>query len=68
MLLSSSHSLDHGVLALLSSVFTPSRWHLFVGLIAFTHQPKKPSLNLLGEDSALLPILFQYRIQVNMMD
>ncbi len=31
--------------------------NLFAGLIAYTHQPKKPSLNLSSEDSALLPPL-----------
>ncbi len=30
---------------------------LVAGLIAYTHQPKKPSLNLSSEDSALLPTL-----------
>ena len=31
--------------------------NLVAGLIAYTHQPKKPSLNLSREDSALLPTL-----------
>jgi hypothetical protein len=31
--------------------------NLVSGLIAYTHQPKKPSLNLSREDSALLPAL-----------
>jgi transposase len=32
--------------------------NLVAGLIAYTHQPKKPSLNLSTEDSAMLPTLF----------
>jgi hypothetical protein len=31
--------------------------NLVAGLIAYTHQPKKPSLNISREDSALLPAL-----------
>ncbi len=31
--------------------------NLVAGLIAYTHQPKKPSLNISREDSALLPTL-----------
>lgn len=32
--------------------------NLVAGLIAYTHQPQKPSLNLSKEDAALLPTLF----------
>jgi hypothetical protein len=32
--------------------------NLVVGLIAYTHQPKKPSLNLRDESLALLPATF----------
>ena len=31
--------------------------NLIAGLIAYTHQPKKPSLNLLDRDLAMLPVL-----------
>jgi hypothetical protein len=31
--------------------------NVIAGLIAYTHQPKKPSLNLVDEDLATLPAL-----------
>ena len=35
----------------------PATGVFLVRLIAYTWQPKKPSLNLVNEDAALLPVL-----------
>ncbi len=42
--------------------------NLIAGLIAYTHQEKKPSLNLSTSEQALLPAAFLFRTEVMLLN